>query len=269
MRQPGPPPIGTRPARTSTAGLQRSMTSLLNLWRWAWYAILPASCTGCQTTLSRPRHPFFCDSCWTGLQPIKTPLCPRCGRPFASPVALRYSPLHLCGPCRTNKPAYSRAHTLYAYESPLREALHAFKYRHNLAMAAALGQLLIQALPDRLDVDLVIPVPLAPARLREREYNQSLVLADMAATTLRIPLDYLSLQRTKEGPPQTSLTRRARLSNLRRAFHVVDPTAIRGRRILLVDDVLTTGTTVNECAKALRKAGSGAVTVLTLARTMS
>ncbi|GKS57448.1 amidophosphoribosyltransferase [Nitrospira sp.] len=233
------------------------------------YTVLPGTCVGCQALLSDNQTPFFCDSCWEAIKPLSGPACLRCGRPFASAIALLYSPTHICGPCRMVKPAYRRAFSLYAYEPPLREAIHAFKYRKNLAIGETLECLFVHALPRDVEVDLVIPVPLAPDRLRDREYNQSLRLAQAAARVLHTPMDYGHLQRRSGGTPQTSLPRQARLLNLRRSFTVHAAEALQGRRILLIDDVLTTGTTVNECAKALRRAGSGDITVVTLARTLS
>lgn len=124
------------------------------------------------------------------------------------------------------------------------------------------------ALQQPPDVDLLMPVPLHPSRLREREFNQSLLLADRLNRRLRLPLSYDNLIRVRPTQPQTELNRAARLKNLRRSFVVQRPEEVTGRRILLVDDVLTTGTTVNECAKALRKAGASDVYVGTLARTV-
>jgi ComF family protein len=117
-------------------------------------------------------------------------------------------------------------------------------------------------------VDLLMPVPLHPVRLRQREYNQSLLLADRLNQRLGLPVSYRNLVRSRHTPAQTELSRSARVKNLRRAFTVLHPEAVAGKRILLVDDVLTTGTTVNECAKALRRAGSSDVYVCTLARTI-
>lgn len=246
-----------------------TLDHLRNLMRRLSYAVLPGSCVGCHALLSDNFTPFFCDPCRDAIKPLSGPSCLRCGRPFASPIALLHSPTHICGPCRMIKPAYRRALSLYAYDSPLREAIHAFKYRNNLAIGETLEQFFVDALPRDIDVDLVIPVPLAPDRLRDREYNQSLRLAQAAATVLGRPMDYRHLERRPGGAPQTSLPRQARLLNLRRSFVVRSAEALHGRRILLIDDVLTTGTTVNECAKALRKAGSDDITVVTLARTLS
>jgi ComF family protein len=127
---------------------------------------------------------------------------------------------------------------------------------------------MIGALPSGIDVDVILPVPLHPARLRAREFNQSLLLADQLGRYLALPVSATNLVRTAATEPQTTLTRQARLQNLRKAFAVRRPQDIAEKRILLVDDVFTTGTTLNECAKTLRKAGSGPVFALTLARTV-
>jgi ComF family protein len=143
-----------------------------------------------------------------------------------------------------------------------------FKYKGKVALAAPLAHLMIGRLP-RLDfVDQIIPVPLHIRRLREREFNQSLLLADRIGRHLRIPVSFTNLIRTAPGPAQTTLSRKSRLKNLRGAFALHHPASIAGKRILLIDDVFTTGTTVNECAKTLRKSGTSDVYVLTLGRTV-
>ena len=118
------------------------------------------------------------------------------------------------------------------------------------------------------DVHASRPVPLHPARLREREFNQALLLADQVRKWVDAPVSYMNLVRTRATIPQTDLTQVERRRNLRRSFSVRRPARIAGRRILLVDDVMTTGTTLNECARTLRRAGSSDVYVVTLARTL-
>lgn len=125
-----------------------------------------------------------------------------------------------------------------------------------------------QTFDPPIDADLLMPVPLHPIRLRKREFNQALLLADRVNRKLRLPISYDNLVRLHPRPSQTELTRAARLKNLRRTFSVLRPQEVAKKKILLLDDVMTTGTTVNECAKALRKAGASDVYVLTLARTM-
>jgi ComF family protein len=127
---------------------------------------------------------------------------------------------------------------------------------------------MISALPQGIDADVIIPVPLHPARLRAREFNQSLLLADQLSRHLAKPVSATNLIRIAATDPQTTLSRQERLRNLRNAFEIRRPQELVGKRILLVDDVYTTGTTLNECAKTLRNADTGPVYALTLARTI-
>jgi ComF family protein len=230
------------------------------------HVIFPTACAVCQKPLWEDPVPFFCRQCWDKLQPIPRPVCPRCGRPFASSIALDYSPTHQCGTCRTRPLALTQTWSLFPYQTPLKEAIALFKYRGKLSLAKPLAQALIGALPDLPAVDGIIPVPLHPQRLREREYNQSLLLADRLSHQTGIPLLLASLIRSRPTAPQTSLSKKDRLKNLRGAFSVTKPVHIQGKRILLVDDVFTTGTTLHECAKTLRRAGSNHIYGLTLAR---
>jgi len=146
--------------------------------------------------------------------------------------------------CRSRRPAYTRAWSLYRYDSPLQEAIRLFKYHKKVALADALGALMQSLSLDLLSVDAVMPVPLYATRLRDREYNQSLLLAERVSRARRLPLSYDNLIRTRDTPPQTELTR------------------------AVIDDVFTTGATVDECAKTLRRAGATDVYVCTLARTV-
>lgn len=229
--------------------------------------ILPVQCATCDVALNGDPVPFFCRACWGTIEPLQSPCCLSCGRPFASPHALQYSPHHVCGTCRSDPPGFTRAWSLYPYTSPLQEAVRLFKYNKKVVLADALAALMNRGL-ETIPADVIIPVPLSPARLRDREYNQSLLLADRLSRARHIPLSYENLVRIRDTAPQTELTRAVRLTNLRGAFAVQRPHDIAGKRVLIIDDVFTTGTTVNECAKTLRKAGASEVYVCTLARTM-
>jgi ComF family protein len=230
------------------------------------HAVLPMSCAMCKTPLDDDPVLFFCRTCWSTVRPIAGPACPHCGLPFASDVTLTHSPDHLCQPCRERPPAFTRAWAGYFYEPPLQDAIHLFKYRGKVALAGTLGALFRESWKDRPEADLLMPVPLHPSRLRSREYNQALLLADELNRALRLPLSYDNLVRVRATPPQTELTRTERLTNLRRCFAVQRPDAVAGKRILLIDDVMTTGATVSECAKVLRKAGAAEVYIGVLAR---
>ena len=253
---------------TQTTELPRLRPSWASLVRRALHAVLPVECAACGVALTDDPVPFFCRTCWATIRPLARPSCPRCGLPFASDVALTYSPDHCCLSCRQHPPAFTRAWACHIYEPPLQNAIHLFKYRGKVALAEALGTLLRHAWHRPTDADILMPVPLHPSRLREREYNQSLLLADELNRDLRLPLIYDNLVRLRATPSQTELSRSERLANLRRCFSVQRPADVADKRVLLVDDVMTTGTTVNECAKVLRKAGAEDVYVVTLARTV-
>jgi len=241
---------------------------VMGICRLALRALLPIDCISCARPLRMDPVPYVCDLCWDLITPISGPRCSRCDQPFASNAANTWSPTHRCQPCLERPPAYDRAWTLYPYIPPLQDVICALKYRHAFGLARPLAALMIRALPEQLEVDLILPVPLHPSRLRAREFNQSLLLADRLGKYLMRPISTTALVRTVVTEPQTSLTRQERLRNLRRAFTVRHAESLDGRRVLLVDDVFTTGTTLNECAKILRSAGAASVSALTLARTM-
>lgn len=229
---------------------------------------LPVHCSSCSSLLKDDPIPHFCVACWRAISLMPEARCSRCDRPFPSSIATTYSPTHVCQPCAKRPPAYTKAWTLYPYAPPLQLAICLFKYQGKVSLAAPLAALMLARLPPLHAVDVIIPVPLHVQKLREREFNQSLLLADHIGRDLAIPVTYTNLVRTVPTPAQTTLSRKSRHKNLRRAFAVRHPDAIVNKRILLIDDVFTTGTTVNECAKALRRAGSSDVFALTLGRTV-
>lgn len=228
--------------------------------------IYPVDCAACGGPATERRLPCFCRACWETIHPITGPICPCCGRPFDSNLALAYSPGHHCASCREQPPAYDQAFSPFRYEGALERAICLYKYRRRVALAGPLAQLALTWQARLPPVDVVIPVPLHPQRLRTREFNQALLLADRIASRLERPLVYEDLQRLRPTPPQTQLDRAERARNVRHAFAVRPSADLQGRRVLLVDDVMTTGATVGECAKALRQAGVTSVVVLTVAR---
>jgi ComF family protein len=229
---------------------------------------LPVHCSRCGSLLEDDPTPHFCSDCWNTIAHMPDARCARCDRPFPSSSATTYSPNHVCQPCAERPPSYTKAWTLYPYTPPLQDAICLFKYQGKVSLAAPLAALMIARLPPLDSVDVIMPVPLHSEKLRQREFNQSLLLADFIGCRLDIPVAYTNLIRATPTPAQTTLSRKSRLKNLRRAFAVRQPEAIVHKRILLIDDVFTTGTTVNECAKTLRRAGSADVFALTLSRTV-
>lgn len=219
--------------------------------------------------------PFLCPECREDSLPAASPLCPACGEMFVS----RQGTDHLCGACIESPRKFRMARAVGVYEKGLLKAVHCLKYRGRTELAFPLGELLLAGFfrywsPD--DIDLVIPVPLHGKRMRMRGFNQSsLMLRDWPKRMERsgygqneIRFDTELLKRSKPTVPQTGLGRRERMKNLRGAFTVPLPEKVKGRRVLLVDDVYTTGATADACTRVLRKAGATRVDVLTLARTM-
>ena len=182
----------------------------------------------------------------------------------------------LCAACLADiaalpPPSSGAGRALWSYEGRLREAIHHFKYRDRPQLAGPLGMLLAAAAHAQaahfndLLIDAVVPVPMHPARQRERGYNQSERLARVLAADLSLPLDTHALRRIRPTRPQVGLSAEARRTNLEGAFAVTRPEAVAGKTLLLIDDVSTTGSTIIECAGALQAAGAGAVYALTLA----
>lgn len=238
------------------------------LIRQALRFLIPSNCAACHTPLTDDPTPYFCSNCWHTIAVHHPSRCARCDLPFLSLAATSHNRHPICHSCRHHPPSYTKAWTLYPYLPPLQDAIHLFKYGGKVSLAVPLARLMIDRLPPLESINLIIPVPLHIGRLREREFNQSLLLADQIGRHLNIPVSCADLVRTSPAPPQTTLPRKERLNNLRDAFTVPRPESVAGKHILLIDDVFTTGATVNQCAKALRKAGSGDIFPLTLCRTM-
>jgi len=202
--------------------------------------------------------------------PLKGLLCRVCGEKLFS-QHLENEAVPLCGLCRRAEPEFRRAVAYGAYEGVLRDLIHIFKYQRVQSAGPLLGRLLSQPvsgmqLPETL---VVVPVPLSPAKRRARGFNQAEAIARAFLNTQpsdSIQLDTASLIRTRETTSQTGLTRHQRRANLRGAFAVSDRARIKGRNLLIIDDVMTTGTTANECARVLRRAGAEQVFVATVAR---
>jgi ComF family protein len=227
----------------------------------------PATCSFCRSPIGDSPVPYFCKSCWGDLTPVPSPVCPRCGRSFGSPEALAADPAHECWSCRTEPPEVDQALAAGLFEGPLREAIHVYKYRPLRALGRPLAAWMCGHVRITAPLDVVMPVPLHRSRLRERGFNQALLLARGVSEAFSIPLRYDALLRTRATRPQVALTGRERKDNVAGAFAVMERDLIAGKRVLLVDDVLTTGATMNECARVLRECGADAVVALTLART--
>lgn len=206
---------------------------------------------------------MFCPECVYRL-PFRTGgHCPRCGELYEDGAG----PVYLCGECRRRLPPWGRIGFVGPYRGVLKEMIHEFKFSGRVDRSRVLQELLARAyFQHGLGFpDLLVPVPLHPSRLRRRGFNQSLELARFLGRVLEVPVARDVLVRQRNTVAQSTLTRSERLSNLKGAF-VVRKELCRDRSIVLVDDVMTTGTTLRTCAATLRKAGAGRVDVLVLAR---
>ena len=175
----------------------------------------------------------------------------------------------LCGACRRREPEFDYARAAARYDGVVREALHALKFRGRRALAAPLGELLIEVATAGAPAgapDLLVPVPLHPRRERERGFNQATLLARRVGRSWGCPVREDVLVRTVATRSQTELDAAARRANVRNVFQARRPALVAGRRVILVDDVLTTGATLSECARCLRAAGAVTVGALTVAR---
>jgi len=228
--------------------------------------ILPTACSYCRSPIGDSAVPFLCSSCWSDFSLIQGAVCPRCGGPFGSPEALTHSPGHECGLCRQAPPRFDQALSVGHFEGPLREAIHLFKYRPCRSLGKPLGTWMAGQVRLVSGIDFIMPVPLHVKRLRQRGFNQALLLAHRVAERHHVPLSHDNLARTRYTRPQVELSGRERVENVAGAFSLDRPGDVIDRRIMLVDDVFTTGATLNECATVLKKAGAAGVNALTLAR---
>ncbi len=204
-----------------------------------------------------------CPECNSRLQPRRSGFCPGCGLLFALD-----GPVSLCLECRSLQRPWQGFGFFAAYEGLLREILLQFKFQEGLGYSRILQSLMLQAYTEHLDPfvpDCILPVPLHPARLTARGYNQSLELGRRLARELQVRIRPKGLVRLHNTPPQAGLNRKERLVNLQGAFHG-NQDLVQGRSILLIDDIYTTGTTLTACAKALKKVGCAEIRVLVLAR---
>lgn len=210
--------------------------------------------------------------------PITGGVCTVCGERLFSPYAVAGAPGESrCGLCRRAEPPFARAAAYGSYESGLRELIHLLKYGGVRPAANVLGRMLAEALATLepefpAEFVAVVPVPLHRTKLHQRGFNQAELIARAAMKTKgpgdRLRLCAGVLERKRETASQIGLTRHQRRENLRGAFGVAQPEAVKGREVLVVDDVYTTGATVSECARVLRRAGATKVWVATVARTL-
>jgi ComF family protein len=268
-----------RSAGTREAAKESSLVSWVGVVAESLFATLfPADCRLCGVPLVSISRLPVCQDCLSAVRPITGGVCSICGERLLSPFAVSdaYGEPK-CGLCRRMGPPFARAVAYGSYEGGLRELIHLLKYEQVRPAANVLGRMLAEAVAG-LGLFLgeqeipVVPVPLYSAKLRQRGFNQSETIARVALKLdpchAKLVLKSGLLERARATQSQIGLTRHQRRENLRGAFAVTKPEDVLGREVLLVDDVFTTGTTVSECARVLRRAGASKVWVATVARTL-
>ena len=225
----------------------------------------PQVCQLCEQQRATPGEGFVCKKCWSKVRFIKPPFCEHCGLPFEGEITTAFE----CANCRSMDLHFCSARSAVTARSVVLEAIHRYKYQRALWFEAFLVDLFLrEALPALRGVkwDLVVPVPLHPTKYREREFNQAERLASHLAIALALPLNTKLVRRVLPTRTQTLLTRQQRAENVHRAFAARSGAQLHGERVVLVDDVLTTGATTSACARVLRSLGAGEVCVWTVAR---
>ncbi len=234
-------------------------------------ALFPSDCRICQASLSTVSRLPVCENCIECIQPLPQTVCRACGDLLPEGFSAGQG---LCPECAFEAPGFERAVAYGPYTGGLRELIHLLKYEQIRPAANVLGRMLSDAV-SALELSgevTVVPVPLHASKLRTRGFNQSELIARAALPLLQrqggadYALEAVAMKRRRETPSQVGMTRQQRAENLRGAFAVSLPASVRDKQVLLVDDVLTTGATVNECTRVLKRAGAKRVWVATVAR---
>jgi ComF family protein len=224
--------------------------------------LLPPVCISCRRRVEG--HGLLCGACWNEIDFISPPLCARLGVPLPFDTGER----NLSAAAIANPPVYDRARAVARYDGTMRALIQSFKYGDRHEGVPLFGRWLAGAGAELLaDADVIVPVPLYRARLWSRRFNQSALLAHAVGKRAGIDVDCFMLARVRRTESQVGLSAAARKKNVSGAFRVIgDRDRLRGRRVVLIDDVVTTGATVEACARMLKRAGAARVDVLALAR---
>lgn len=227
--------------------------------------LYPPRCGCCGDPVAAHFAGPICSACLNRVEVLSSPLCLKCGRGLSADGG---SEDRYCGSCLKKPPVFNSARSCFSYQGSVRSLLHRLKYASDSSAAATLAKLIEKTgvLADAGSFEVIVPVPLHPSRLRRRGLNQALVLAKAIFAEEPEKIEPNMLIRVKNTVAQTRLSGSERRRNLHGAFAINPGAAIAGKRICLVDDIFTTGTTVSECARMLKKCGAEAVDILTCAR---
>jgi len=227
--------------------------------------VYPELCQLCKSARATPSESFICADCRAQVRFIEPPYCDKCGLPFEGQISHAFE----CSNCRQTEWPFSFARSAVVAKGKVLEVLHSYKYHRAVWFEPFLAELLSQHAGRELgpeNWDCIVPVPLHPTKLREREFNQAERLARRLSQARQLPMNARLLRRVVATKTQTLLTREERFTNVRKAFTFRGKERLNGERIVLVDDVFTTGATTGACARVLREAGAGEVCVWTVAR---
>lgn len=225
--------------------------------------LYPNYCANCGILLSNDASNCFCNNCWNQIKIIKTQTCKKCGKPVITEKGI-------CQDCKKEKFYYEKIKVIGLYEDILKKAIHLYKYNERFKLSKDFANLIIQN-TDReffLENDIIIPVPISKKRLLQRGFSQTYLIAKYLGKHYNIPVLNNILIKKFDTPPQSTLSREKRLVNLQNSFAINEnlKEKIFKKRILLFDDVFTTGTTVNECSRVLKFYNADKINVLTIAR---
>jgi ComF family protein len=236
----------------------------MGLWQHFFHLVLPPCCIHCHTITSN--YHSLCSICWNQVYFLSTPRCCCCGWPLPYEGIEANS---LCGKCLSQPPLFSQALSIFAYRGTIRSLILKLKQQDTTSLIPCLAQfLLTHGRPLFENTDLLIPVPLHRWRLLKRGFNQASLLSNFVSQHTNIPTYSNILIRSKPTKPQSSLTKLQRQANLKNAFQIKNSKAqiLKNKSVLLLDDIWTTGTTLQECCRTLLRAGAKEIKVLTLTR---
>ena len=225
----------------------------------------PSFCRLCSSLCERPGEKIVCDACFGEILPERSSFCICCGRFFSVT-----SEPHLCGECLESRPPFAFHRSCAGYRGRMKDLILLFKYRGYRVLGKRLAEFMLAVHGETetlwSGVDLIVPVPLHRRRKRRRGFNQSAVLAAVLAQAKGLPLLRKAIVKVKDTPPQTTLEAQERRASVRGVYRPGNKKALRGKTVLLVDDVYTTGATLRECGTVLIEAGAGEVRALTAAQ---
>jgi ComF family protein len=227
--------------------------------------LYPEVCQLCGGARATPAEGYVCSGCRANVRFIQEPFCERCGRPYDGDITTQFE----CANCREMEWHFKSARSAVVARDPALEVIHRYKYQRALWFEPFLAELLLRAAVPALagnKAEMIVPVPLHPTKQREREFNQAERLADRLGAATQTPVHKRLVRRVVPTRTQALLKRPERLANMRNAFAMREGQRLNGERIVLVDDVFTTGATTSACARVLVAAGAGEVCVWTVAR---